>query len=614
MSASTTHPVLQRFHPAVRTWFERKFGQPTDAQAEGWPLIQEDCDVLIAAPTGSGKTLAAFLAGIDSLIRRAEKGELEDQTEILYVSPLKALAVDINRNLEGPLAEIRAIAEEMGTPLPMITTAVRSGDTPQSQRARITRKPPHILITTPESLYLMLTAEKTRAILKSVKTLIVDEIHALVRDKRGSHFALSMARLDHIVEQRPNRIGLSATQNPIGEIAQFLVGSERIKRDGSADCVIVDRGHQRDLELLIEVPGSELQAVAPKEQWAEIYERLAELVAAHRTTLIFVNTRRLAERAAHNLTELVGKENVASHHGSLSKERRLQLEERLQNGEIRALVATASLELGIDVGSIDLVCQIGSPRSVGTFLQRVGRSGHALGLTPRGRLFPTSRDELVECAALIRAVNAGRLDKVGQPVAPLDVLAQQIVAETACEPWPEDALYDLMRRANPYRNLSKENYEAVLTMLTDGVGDAAGGAPPLIHRDRINGLIRGRRGARMKALTNGGTIPEVGDYRVIAEPDQALVGTVNEDWAIESMAGDVFLLGTTSWRILRVESGKVRVENAHGAPPSIPFWLGEGPGRTVELSEEVGAATSGRDRRPGQPRETGPTDCATTAV
>ena len=588
MSVSTIHPVLQRFHPVVRTWFERKFGAPTDAQIEGWPLIQEACDVLIAAPTGSGKTLAAFLAGIDSLIRRAEKGELEDQLEILYVSPLKALAVDINRNLEGPLQEIRAIAEEMGRPMPIITTAVRSGDTPSSQRAAITRKPPHILITTPESLYLMLTAEKSRAILKSVKTLIVDEIHALVRDKRGSHFALSMARLDHIVEQRPNRIGLSATQNPIGEIAQFLVGSERTKRDGSADCVIVDRGHQRDLELLIEVPQSELQAVAPKEQWAEIYERIAVLVAAHRTTLIFVNTRRMAERAAHNLTELVGKENVASHHGSLSKERRLQLEERLKNGEIRALVATASLELGIDVGSIDLVCQIGSPRSVGTFLQRVGRSGHALGLTPRGHLFPTSRDELVECAALIRAINAGRLDKVAQPVAPLDVLAQQIVAETASETWQEDALYDLMRQATPYRNLSRDDYESILTMLTAGVGDAAGGAPPLIHRDRINGLIRGRRGARMKALTNGGTIPETGDYRVIAEPDQTLVGTVNEDWAIESMAGDVFLLGTTSWRILRIESGKVRVENAHGAPPSIPFWLGEGPGRTLELSEEVG--------------------------
>jgi ATP-dependent Lhr-like helicase len=588
VALTETHPVLESFHPAVRTWFERKFEAPTDAQVEGWPLIQANHDVLIAAPTGSGKTLAAFLAGIDSLIKEAEAGTLEDTTQILYVSPLKALGVDIKRNLEGPLAEIRAIAEEMGRPLPIITTAVRSGDTTPSERARITRKPPHILITTPESLYLMLTAEKSRKILTRLKTLVVDEIHALVRDKRGSHFALSMARLDHVAERRPNRIGLSATQKPIDEIARFLVGSDRVSAAGRPDCQIVDRGHQRELELLVEVPPSEMQAVAPKEQWAEIYERIAELVAAHRTTLIFVNTRRLAERVAHNLTALVGKENVASHHGSLSKERRFQLEERLKSGEIRALVATASLELGIDVGSIDLVCQIGSPRSISTFLQRVGRSGHALGLTPRGRLFPTSRDELVECAALIRAVRAGRLDRVTQPVAPLDVLAQQIVAETASEDWEVGALFDLFHKATPYRELSRQAYDDVLRMLAEGVGDAAGGAPPLIHYDRINGMVRGRRGARMKSLTNGGTIPESGDYQVIAEPDDMMVGTVNEDWAIESMAGDVFLLGTTSWRIQRVESGRVRVQNAQGAPPTIPFWLGEGPGRTSELSEEVG--------------------------
>ena len=435
----------------------------------------------------------------------------------------------------------------------------------------------------------MLTAAKARETLRHVRTLIVDEIHALVRDRRGSHMALSVARLDHIADQRPARIGLSATQRPIDEIAAFLVGQDRVRADGTPDCVIVDHGHQRDLELSIELPNSEMTAVASHEQWAEVYDRLAELIAGHHTTLIFVNTRRLAERVAHNLSERIGKEHVASHHGSLSKERRLQMEQRLKRGDLRALVATASLELGIDIGSIDLVCQIASPRAISTFLQRVGRSGHALGLTPRGKLFPTTRDELVECAALVRAVRAGRLDRVHQPVAPLDVLAQQIVAETACQDWAVDDLYDLVRTATPYRDLTRDDFDDVVAMLRDGVGESGGRAHPLIHHDRINGVIRARRGARMKALTNGGTIPELGDYRVVAEPDGTFIGTVNEDWAIESMAGDIFLLGTTSWRIKRIESGTVRVVNAQGAPPTIPFWLGEAPGRTVELSAEVGA-------------------------
>ena len=439
----------------------------------------------------------------------------------------------------------------------------------------------------------MLTAAKARLTLRHVRTLIVDEIHALVRDRRGSHMALSVARLDHVADERPARIGLSATQRPIDEIARFLVGPERAAEDGGPNtapgCVIVDRGHQRDLDLSIELPNSEMTAVASHEQWAEVYDRLAALIAGHRTTLIFVNTRRLAERVAHHLAERVGEEHVASHHGSLSKERRLQMEQRLKSGDLRALVATASLELGIDIGSIDLVCQIASPRAISTFLQRVGRSGHALGLTPRGKLFPTTRDELVECAALVRAVRAGRLDRVQQPVAPLDVLAQQIVAETACEDWSVDALFGLVRRAAPYRDLPRDDFDAVVAMLRDGVGESGGRAHPLIHHDRINGVIRARRGARMKALTNGGTIPELGDYRVVAEPDGTFVGTVNEDWAIESMAGDIFLLGTTSWRIKRIESGTVRVENAQGAPPTIPFWLGEAPGRTPELSAEVGS-------------------------
>ena len=580
------------FHPAVATWFRRRFERPTDAQTAGWPHIASGRDTLISAPTGSGKTFAAFLAGIDGLIRKAEAGDLEDVTEIVYVTPLKALGNDIQRNLETPLEEIRQVATELGYELPSIRTAVRSGDTPSSARQAMVRKPPHILITTPESLYLMVTAERSRENLRRVRTVIVDEIHALARDRRGSHLALTLARLDQLIaeagNERPARIGLSATQRPIEEIAAFLVGTERIAADGTPDCSIVDLGHQRDIELAVELPPSELEAVASGEQWGEIYDRIAELIAQHRTTLVFVNTRRLSERVAHQLALRVGEEHVASHHGSLAKERRVRLEQRLKDGELRALVATASLELGIDIGSIDLVCQVGSPRGITTFLQRVGRSGHALGVRPKGRIFPASRDELVESAALIRAVHAGRLDSIVQPVAPLDVLAQQIVAECATQDWREDELYDLVRRATPYRDLSREHYDEVVEMLANGVGEGAGRSKPLIHRDRIGGVLRARRASRMIAIQNGGTIPELGDYRVIAEPDETVVGNVNEDWAIESMAGDVFLLGSTSWRIRRIESGTVRVEDARGAPPNIPFWLGEAPGRTIELSEEVG--------------------------
>ncbi|MGE0228174.1 MAG: DEAD/DEAH box helicase [Dehalococcoidia bacterium] len=595
VAKSVAPDLLASFHPAVRTWFERRFGAPTDAQRAGWPHIRAGRDTLLCAPTGSGKTLAAFLAGIDSLIRRAEAGTLEAVTDIVYVSPLKALGNDIQRNLETPLDEIRAVASELGYDLPEITTAVRSGDTTAAERQAIVKRPPHILITTPESLYLMLTAERARHTLRHVRTVIVDEIHALARDKRGSHLALSLARLDHVTRTGagsvPNRVGLSATQRPIEEIAAFLVG-DRPRADGSPHCAVVDLGHQRDLTLSIEVPPADLEAVASAEQWADTYDRLATIIREHRTTLVFVNTRRLSERVAHHLVQRLGEEHVASHHGSLSKERRLKLEEKLKAGELKALVATASLELGIDIGSIDLVCQVGSPRSIATFLQRVGRSGHALGARPEGRLFPTTRDELIECTALVRAVRAGRLDRIVQPVAPLDVLAQQVVAECACEDWGEDALFDLMRSAHPYRDLRREDYDEIIEMLASGVGEGAGRTTPLLHRDRINGILRARRGARMVAIQNGGTIPELGDYRVIAEPDETFVGTVNEDFAIESMKGDIFLLGSTSWRIMRVEQSQVRVEDAHGAPPTIPFWLGEAPGRTVELSEEVGRLRS----------------------
>ncbi|HXX49239.1 MAG TPA: helicase-related protein, partial [Myxococcota bacterium] len=492
------------------------------------------------------------------------------------------LSHDIQRNLETPLAEIREVARELGLELPPLRAAVRTGDTSPAERQGMLRRAPHILVTTPESLYVMLTAERSRKLLASARTVIVDEIHALARDKRGSHLALSLARLDALCAQPPVRIGLSATQRPMDEIARFLVG--RAERP----CQVIDLGHQRDLDLAIDVPPSEeLAAVASKEQWDDLIEVLAGYTAAHRTTLIFTNTRRLAERLAHRLGERIGAEHVAAHHGSLSRERRLRVEARLKAGQLRALVATASLELGIDIGEIELVCQIGSPRSIATALQRIGRSGHALGLRPKGRLFPTSRDELCECAALVRAVRAGRLDRIGLPEAPLDILAQQIVAACASADWAEDDLYALARASWPYRELARADFDAVLAMLAQGFETPKGKRAAYLHRDQVNGRVRARRGARIAALMSGGAIPEVGDYKVVLDPDDTTVGTVNEDWAIESMAGDVFLLGTHSWRIRRVESGVVRVTDAQGAPPTIPFWLGEAPARTAELSREL---------------------------
>jgi ATP-dependent Lhr-like helicase len=576
--------ALAPFHPAVRAWFEERFPDgPSEPQARGWPLIAAGRDTLIAAPTGSGKTLAAFLVCIDRLLREAEAhgGTLPDATDVIYVSPLKALASDVRKNLEGPLAEIRAGSS---APLPEIRVQLRSGDTTASARAAMLKRPPHLLVTTPESLFLLLTSERSRERLRSVRTVIVDEIHALAGDKRGAHLALSLERLEALCDRRPLRIGLSATQHPIETTARLLTGVG----EGRA-CEIVDLGPRRGLDLAVEVPGSELGAVASHEQWDEALARIAEQVEAHRTTLVFVNTRRLAERLAHRLAEKVGEERIAAHHGSLSKERRLRVEERLRAGELRALVATASLELGIDIGPIELVCQIGSPRSLATLLQRVGRSGHARGGTPKGRLYPTTRDELIECAAAVRGVRGGRLDRVELAPAPLDILAQQVVAAAASEPWREDDLFALVRRAAPYADLPRADFDEVLELVSEGVPTGRGRRGAHVHRDRVNGVLRGRRGARIAALTSGGAIPDTADYRVLLDPDDTFIGTVNEDWAVESMAGDVFLLGSTSWRIRRVEAGVVRVVDAAGAPPSVPFWLGEAPARTAELSGEVSA-------------------------
>ena len=579
--------MLSGFHPVVAAWFASRFGTPTEPQASCWPEIRAGRDVLVASPTGSGKTFAAFLAALDGLLREGLAGRLEDETRVLYVSPLKALGNDIEKNLRQPLAEIRAAAEVGGLGPPEIRVAVRTGDTPASRRQALLRRPPHVLVTTPESLYLLLTAEKGRRSLRTVRTVVVDEIHAVARDKRGAHLALSLERLEALAERRPQRIGLSATQNPVEEIARFLVGSARVGKDGVPRCAVVDMGRRRPLDLAIEIPRDELSSVASKETWGETYDRIAELVREHRTTLVFVNTRRLAERASHALAERLGEGAVAAHHGSLSRARRLDAEERLKGGVLRAVVATASLELGIDIGTVDLVCQLGSPGSLAVGLQRAGRAGHWRGAVPRARFFPMSRDELVECAALVRGLRAGRLERTTVPRHPLDILAQQIVAEVSAAPAEEDRLFALFRRAWPYRHLSRADFDAVVTMLSEGLSTRRGRAGALLHRDAVHGRLKGRRGARLAALTGGGAIPDNAQYAVVADPESVQVGQVDEDFAVESLAGDVFLLGNTSWRIRRIEAGVVRVEDAAGAPPGIPFWNGEAPGRSLELSEEV---------------------------
>jgi ATP-dependent Lhr-like helicase len=571
-------PLDREFDPLVAEWFQIRFGTPTAPQILGWPEIRAGHDVLISAPTGSGKTLAAFLICLDRLVRAARAGELPNTTEVVYVSPLKALSNDVHKNLEVPLAEIAELAARHGVSLAPIRTAVRTGDTPASERQQMGRHRPHILVTTPESLYILLTAEKSRAMLATTRTVIVDEIHAVADDKRGSHLALSLARLDALAETKPQRIGLSATVKPIDQVASFLSPKARV----------IDIGHRREMELAVEVPRDELGPVASNEMWAEIYDRLAELILTHRTTLVFVNTRRLSERVTHALAGRLGENIVLPHHGSLSRALRLNAEARLKSGELRAVVATASFELGIDIGSVDLVCQIGSPRSIAVALQRVGRSGHWVGAKPHGRFFATTRDELIECAALVRSIRAGQLDRLEIPKAPLDILAQQIVAETAARDWQEEDLYALVRSTYPYRDLDRKHFDAIVEMLSEGITTQRGRSGAYLHRDRVNGRVRGRRGARLAAITSGGAIPDTANYSVVAEPDGNVVGTVDEDFAVESLAGDVFLLGTSSWRIKRVEPGRVRVDDAHGAPPSVPFWNGEAPGRTLELSEAVG--------------------------
>src|SRR5579862_1460795 len=600
-------------HPLVAEWFVSRFGTPTEPQEQGWPPILAGRTTLISAPTGSGKTLAAFLACIDRLVRKALAGHLSDRTEVLYVSPLKALGNDIQKNLEIPLGEILALAGERGLLLPPIRVGVRTGDTLMHERRAMLKRPPHILVTTPESLYILLTADKSRAVLRDVETVIVDEIHAVADDKRGAHLTLSLERLEALSYRPPVRIGLSATQKPIEEVAHFLTGS------GRPDPVIVNIGHKRKLDLGIEVSPMPLGPVASNEMWDAIYDRLVALVSEHRSTLVFVNTRRMAERLAHHLGERMGEENVAAHHGSLSRKLRLAAEKKLKEGQIRVLVATASLELGIDVGTVDLVVQINSPRAIAVALQRVGRSGHWRGAVPKGRFVATTRDDLMECAALVRAIRLGDLDRLMIPDAPLDVLAQQIVATCAAgrnpeslsrgtvrgqdgpataggdagatdSGWDEEDLFQLLRRAYPYQNLKRATFDSILEMLSEGIAARRGRYGAYLHRDRVNGRLRARRGARLAAITSGGAIPDNSLYTVVAEPDGAMVGTVDEDFAVESNRGDIMLLGNSSWIIHRIETnnGRMLVHDAHGAPPSVPFWRGEAPARTQELSTHVG--------------------------
>src|SRR5580658_6447701 len=582
--SSEIHDALAWAHPVVREWFTAKFCTPTSPQELGWPSILSGKPTLISAPTGSGKTLAAFLICIDKLIRQAMDGSLASTTAVVYVSPLKALSNDVQKNLEQPLREIQELAMARGYLCPPIRTAVRTGDTLPAERRAMLKHPPHILVTTPESLYILLTAERSRAILRDVETVIVDEIHAVADDKRGAHLTLSLERLEALTYRPPVRIGLSATQKPIEEVAHFLTGS------GRPDPVIVNVGHKRKLDLAVEVPPMPLGPVASNEMWDEVYSRLVTLVEQHRSTLVFVNTRRMAERVAHQLGERIGEENVAAHHGSLSRKLRLAAEKKLKEGQIKVLVATASLELGIDVGTVDLVVQINSPRAIAVTLQRVGRSGHWRGAVPKGRLFCTTRDDLLECAALVRAIRHGDLDRLMIPESPLDVLAQQIVAACAAEEWDEDEMFALVRRAYPYRNLKRETFDAILEMLAEGIAARRGRYGAYLHRDRVNGKLRARRGARLAAITSGGAIPDNSLYAVVAEPDGIVVGTVDEDFAVESNRGDIMLLGNTSWMIRRIETnaGRMLVQDAHGAPPSVPFWRGEAPARTQELSEHVG--------------------------
>ncbi|WP_446830026.1 DEAD/DEAH box helicase [Candidatus Foliamicus sp.] len=587
----THNPVLDSFHGVIRDWFRSSFDSPTPVQQGAWPALAAGRHALLAAPTGSGKTLAGFLAVIDELLRRAQAGQLPNCTQVVYVSPLRALSTDVRRNLRQPLEGIDAKLQALGEAPSGLSAGLRTGDTTPAERRKLLKNPPHILVTTPESLYLLLTADGGRRMLSDVRTVIVDELHAMAGNKRGAHLALTLERLQMLTGKPLRRIGMSATQRPLDRMARFLLGNRR------EDCAIVDAGAGRARDLALELPGSPLQAVMPLDVWAEIYDRVADLAGAHDSTLVFVNTRRLCERAARHLSERLGEEAVASHHGSMSKEHRSAAEQRLKSGRLKVLVATASLELGIDIGSVDLVCQLGSPRAISVFLQRVGRSGHAVNQTPKGRLFPLTRGELVENLALLKAAARNELEEIRIPPGALDVLAQQIVAEVACGERDLLGLHQAFAQAWPYRQIERKQFLELAQMLAEGYATRRGRSGAYLHYDSVGGQLRPRRAARITALTNGGTIPDQFDYDVLLAPSETRIGTLNEDFAFESLPGDIFQLGNASYRVLRVASGKVYAEDAQGAPPTIPFWFGDAPGRSRELSQRLAELLDGVDSR-----------------
>ena len=588
------------FHPAVAAWFDARFPSgPTEPQRRAWPEIATGRDVLVAAPTGTGKTLTGFLVAIDAAWRAHDAGEAPlAGPRVVYLSPLRALAADVSENLEVPLAGIEAAARELGLDGPRLRVGLRTGDSTPAERTALRKRPPDLLVTTPESLYLLLTSASGRAMFAHTEAVVVDEIHAVCRDKRGSHLALSLERLDRLVAdqgRRLQRIGLSATQRPIETVAAMLSGVA----PGRQGPVVVDCSAPREFDVGIELPGAELETAASTEQMADVLDRIAGHVVAHRTTLVFVNTRRMAERVAHQLAERLSPDElgvddanlvVAAHHGSLSTARRRNVEARLRAGDLRALVATASLELGIDVGPVELVCQVGSPRAIGTFLQRIGRANHQVGGVPKGRLYPLNRDELVECTALLAGVRAGDLDRLVPPVAPLDILVQQLVAEVAARgEMGLVELFEMVTAAAPFASLSRERFDEAIELASKGIVTGRGRRGAHLHLDAVNGVVRPRRSAGLAALLGAGAIPELGEYRVVLDPDNVTVGSVHEDFAIEASVGDIFLLGTHSWRVLKVETGTVRVGDAQGLAPTTPFWLGEAPARSVELSLQVSA-------------------------
>src|SRR6266478_436795 len=575
------------FLPFVRRWFDETFAEATRAQREGWEAIASGRDTLIVAPTGSGKTLAAFLWALDHLCRLGLDRQLEDRIYVAYVSPLRALNNDIEKNLRAPLAGIRAAAAAQELKLPEIRVAVRTGDTLAAQRQAMTRRPPHVLITTPESLFILLTSERFRPAFAHTRFLIVDEIHALMGSKRGAHLALSLERLQAVVEardtaSRPQRIGCSATVSPIESARGFLTGAT------ATDAVTIDAGFTRDLDLQVIAPVDDFLTAPIDTIWEAALQQIAELVQAHRTTLVFAQSRRAAERLARDLNDRIADGRVAAHHGSLSRRARLEAENRLKEGELRALVATSSLELGIDVGAIDLVVQLQSPRNIAAALQRVGRAGHLLSRVSKGRIVVTRGEELGEAAAVVRSIRARELDRTVMPEAPLDVLAQQIVAAVAAESVGVDTLWQRFRNAAPYRTLSREDFVAVVRALAEPLPAEVKGAAPRILWDRVNDRLHARRGSRFLALTSGGTIPDNGLYDVFVAETDLKVGTLDEEFVTESLPGDVFLLGSHSWKIVKVRADRVLVEDAQGMSPTIPFWKGEHPSRSWELGLAVG--------------------------